>query len=137
VWEPQQYLKFADARLQLAMDLLARVELANPTRIYDLGCDTGNSMRLLQRRWPAAKVTGIDNAATMLEQARLYTLEMTWAEQELATWTPAEPASPIFSNAALHWLPHHEDLLPRLLSLRATLFPFKRLFLIAQRLGKR
>ena len=33
----------------------------------------------------------------------------------MATWTPDAPFDLLFSNAALHWLPDHASLLPRLL----------------------
>ena len=32
-WNPEQYLRFADARLRPALDLLARVDLAAPARV--------------------------------------------------------------------------------------------------------
>jgi trans-aconitate 2-methyltransferase len=114
-WEPHQYLQFADARLRPAVDLLLRVELTNPKRVCDLGCGTGNVTRLLQRRWPNAQLTGIDNSATMLAEAARTASEIEWVEHDLATWQPAVPTDLIFSNAALHWLPH-EALLPRLLT---------------------
>ncbi len=115
-WEPQQYQKFADARLRPAVDLLRQVELINPGRIFDLGCGTGNVTRLLQRQWPQAQITGIDNSAAMLAEAMHAAERIEWLEHDLAMWKPVAPADLIFSNAALHWLPHHADLLPRLLS---------------------
>jgi len=35
--------------------------LENPATILDLGCGPGNSTAALRRRWPDAKVTGLDN----------------------------------------------------------------------------
>ena len=118
-WEPGQYLKFADARMQPALDLLARISMDNPRRIYDLGCGTGNVTQLLRRRWPMAAISGIDNSASMLAQAARDAPDLGWIRQELATWQPDDAADLIFSNATLHWLPRHEDLLPRLVSFLA------------------
>ena len=113
-WSPQQYLKFEDARLRPALDLLARVDLDNPRRIYDLGCGTGNVTRLLAERWPHAHVVGVDNSAAMLAAAAAKLPQIEWRQQHLADWRAPEPADLIYSNAALHWLPDHDRLLPAL-----------------------
>jgi hypothetical protein len=44
-WQPERYLTFAEQRARPALDLLARVPLANPTRIADLGCRTQPAVR--------------------------------------------------------------------------------------------
>ena len=42
-WDPGQYLQFGEARLRPALDLLARIEPADPpTLVVDLGCGPGN-----------------------------------------------------------------------------------------------
>jgi len=66
VWNPAQYHRFADARLRPAIDLLARITLAEPATIYDLGCGSGRTTDLLARRWPKARVVGVDSSAKML-----------------------------------------------------------------------
>ena len=46
IWDANLYLKFADARLRPALDLMGRLDPANGARaghaIYDLGCGAGN-----------------------------------------------------------------------------------------------
>lgn len=114
-WNPDQYLKFSEPRLRPAVDLLARVDLVAPKIVYDLGCGAGNVTRLLAERWPAASITGVDDSAEMLAQAARAFREATWIRQSVADWVPAIAPDVIFSNAALHWLPQHEQLFPRLL----------------------
>jgi len=41
-----------------------------PTRVLDLGCGTGGSFAALGERYPRARLTGLDLARPMLEQAR-------------------------------------------------------------------
>lgn len=41
----------------------------SPTRILDAGCGTGHGARLLRARWPAAHITGVDFAPSMLRFA--------------------------------------------------------------------
>lgn len=113
-WNPDQYLKFAQPRLRPALDLLGHIGLEQPQRIFDLGCGAGNVTRLLLDRWPTADVTGVDDSAEMLAKAAEAASRIRWVQQSLADWKPDAPADLIFSNAALHWLPNHEQLLPAL-----------------------
>ena len=117
-WSPEQYLKFADERSRPALDLAARVALASPKTIVDLGCGAGNVTRLLARRWPDAAITGLDLSAPMLAQARESTdpaLRIEWREADTERWSPAGDAPELlFSNAALHWQDDHAALFPRL-----------------------
>jgi len=113
-WNPDQYLKFEQPRLRPALDLLERIAIPNPRRIYDLGCGTGNITRLIARRWPNAAIAGVDDSAEMLAQAAKEPSAISWVRQSLATWTAAQPADLIYSNAAFHWLPKHEALFPAL-----------------------
>ena len=91
-WQPERYLAFADQRTRPALDLLARVPLANPARVADLGCGPGNSTALLAQRWPEAAVIGVDSSPEMLAQARASGVRATWIEADIGAWTP-DPAA--------------------------------------------
>ncbi len=114
-WDPRQYLKFADHRLRPALDLLSQIQLDDPRLVFDLGCGPGNITRLLAERWPGARVVGIDSSADMLAKARREVPSVTFAEGDINSWTAPRPPQLLFSNAALHWLDGHAELLPRLL----------------------
>ncbi|EDP64402.1 trans-aconitate methyltransferase [alpha proteobacterium BAL199] len=113
-WDPAQYLKFADHRLRPALDLLARIDVAAPGRVIDLGCGTGNVTAILAQRWPAATVGGIDDSDTMLARAREEHPGLPFATANAATWTASPLVDVLYSNAALHWLGNHDQLLPHL-----------------------
>ncbi len=115
-WNPDQYLRFAAARLRPAVDLLAAVQLESPREIVDLGCGAGNVTRLLVQRWPAARITGVDDSAAMLAKAAQALPGARWIERSIAGWRADRSPDLIFSNAALHWLPDHARLLPSLLA---------------------
>ncbi len=115
-WDPTRYLAFAGPRLQPAIDLLARVALAAPAEVVDLGCGAGNVTRLLAQRWPAARVTGVDSSPEMLARAATEAPGIAWSQADVAAWSPAAPVDLVFSNAALHWLDGHAALFPRLLA---------------------
>ena len=114
-WDPEQYLKFVDARSRPALDLLARLAGESPRSIVDLGCGAGNITRLLAERWPAAQVVGIDGDPAMLAKAAATASGIVWQQAEIADWHAAGAPDLIFSNAALHWLGDHQQLLPSLI----------------------
>ncbi|MER7756843.1 methyltransferase domain-containing protein [Kitasatospora sp. NPDC097643] len=109
VWDPAQYLRYADERTRPLHDLLARVPaLPHPEEpvILDIGCGPGNSTAVLRRRWPRARITGIDNSAPMLATARTDgepTADYLLADARTFDPGPARPDL-IVSNAALQWM---------------------------------
>lgn len=115
-WNPQQYLTFEGHRLRPALDLLAHIPSDTPTRVVDLGCGTGNVTRILEQRWPGATVVGVDSSDEMLKKAREVESHIEWRQADLNHWRPQQRFDVIYSNAALHWLPDHPTLFPRLLS---------------------
>lgn len=116
MWDAAQYLKFADERSRPFADLLAQVRAEEVKAIADLGCGTGRLTRTLAERWPAARVVGVDNSPEMLEQAESLAIpgRLDFVHADLAAWRPEGPLDLIVSNAALHWVPDHERLIPRL-----------------------
>jgi trans-aconitate 2-methyltransferase len=113
-WSPSQYLKFSQPRLRPAMDLLARIPSSEPHWIYDLGCGAGNVTAALLDRWPRACIVGVDSSPAMLALAARALPQLQWQQRTLADWRPDTPADLIYSNAALHWLPNHQQLFPAL-----------------------
>ena len=116
-WDPALYLSFADQRTRPAAELLARVPVAEPGRVADLGCGPGNSTALLAGRWPEARLEGIDNSPAMLAEAKASGVKAEWTLADIASWSPPEAFDVIFSNATLHWLDRQAELLPRLMGL--------------------
>lgn len=114
-WDTNLYLRFTDQRLRPALDLLARVPLTEARDIYDLGCGTGNVTRLLHERWPQARVTGVDASPEMLQKAKAIP-DIQWQQADLAIWRAHSLADLVHSNAAFHWLDHHDVLFPYLFS---------------------
>ncbi|MEP9368533.1 trans-aconitate 2-methyltransferase [Xanthobacter sp. VNH20] len=118
-WNARQYLKFEDERTRPARDLLAHVPLAEAKFAVDLGCGPGNSTELVAQRFPGADVLGIDTSPAMLEAARERLPQARFEAGDASTFTLDRPADLIFANAVLQWVPQHETLFPRLVSLLA------------------
>jgi trans-aconitate 2-methyltransferase len=113
-WDASQYLRFASERTLPAVDLAARICLESPRTVIDLGCGPGNSTVVLARRWPVARVTGLDVSAPMLAAAGAAHPDITWQIGDISQWSPAQPFDLVFSNAAFQWIPDHGGTLPRL-----------------------
>lgn len=112
-WNPVQYLAFGNERLRPALELLARVALASPATIVDLGCGAGNVTRFLRERWPDAVILGVDNSREMLAKAA-EAPGIAWECADLNDWSPPASVDLVYSNAVLHWLDNHAALFPRL-----------------------
>jgi trans-aconitate 2-methyltransferase len=116
-WNPALYRRYEDERTRPAQELLARVPLAEATRVVDLGCGPGNSTELLVQRFPTAQVTGTDNSEAMLVSARERLPQASFELSDIATWAPRsteEAPDLIYANASLQWVPDHAKLIPRL-----------------------
>src|SRR5256885_11771930 len=81
--------------------------------VADLGCGTGELTAELHRKLQARETLGIDSSQAMLAKAPQGP-GLRFEQQDIATFQPAEKLDLIFSNAALHWVPDHPDLLRRL-----------------------
>ncbi|MEW6757374.1 MAG: methyltransferase domain-containing protein [Acidobacteriota bacterium] len=115
-WDPDLYLRFRAERAAPFEDLLGFVRAAPGLSVLDLGCGTGELTARLKGALPDSDVLGLDSSPAMLERARalarpglrfeLGSVEAAGGEYDL-----------VFSNAALHWVAGHRDLLPRLLGM--------------------
>ena len=112
-WDPQQYLRFGDERSRPFADLLARVPHREPRLVLDLGCGTGSLTATLARRWPAARILGVDSSAEMLARAAEHAEpgRVEFVRGDVRSWQPSAPADVLVSNAVLHWVPGHDRLL--------------------------
>lgn len=114
VWDPSAYLAFDDHRARPFHDLLARVAARSPRRVVDLGCGPGNLTVTLTARWPGAVLEAVDSSAEMVEAARARGIDAHRAD--VADWVPAPDTDVVVTNAVLHWVPDHRELLPRWLA---------------------
>lgn len=66
MWDAAQYLRFGGERARPFFDLLAQVGAESPRYVADLGCGPGNLTAILARRWPRARVVGVDSSPEMV-----------------------------------------------------------------------
>jgi trans-aconitate 2-methyltransferase len=115
-WSPTQYTKFEDERNRPIRDLLANIPNKVVATAADIGCGPGNSTELLRERFPQAVITAIDSSAAMIEAARKRLPTVQFEVDDIAGWKNPGPFDVILANAALHWVPNHEAVLPTLIS---------------------
>ena len=114
-WDPALYQRYKTYRDRPALDLMVRLPRdLRPREIWDLGCGVGEHAAVLAKRHPDAQVHGLDSSTEMLAEARRRDGELDWVQADIADFQPAAPPDLIFTNAALHWLPDLERLVPRL-----------------------
>jgi trans-aconitate 2-methyltransferase len=114
MWDPIQYLRFADERARPFVELVARVGADAPRLVVDVGCGPGNLTALLAQRWPDAEVVGIDSSPEMIERARADAPSVRFEVASATEWEPDGPVDVVVSNATLHWVPDHETLVERM-----------------------
>ena len=122
MWNRDQYLKYMSERSKPFFDLLAKIPAGNYRHIVDLGCGPGNLTKALAENWPDALVTGVDNSAAMLADVQTLAVpgRLEFAQGDITSWKPAQPADLVFSNAALQWVSDHERLLYHLAGMLKT-----------------
>lgn len=122
VWNPEQYEKFKDERQRPFFDLMALVQSQPDMRVADLGCGTGELTKTLHRFLQARETVGFDNSDAMLAKAGLLAGDgLRFEKSDVETFATESESflaygqfDLIFSNAALHWLENHQELLRRL-----------------------
>jgi trans-aconitate 2-methyltransferase len=114
-WDPVRYLRFAGERARPFADLVSRIDAESPRAVVDLGCGEGALTASLAQRWPDARVTGVDSSATMLAAAAAHAVpgRVEFAPGDVRDWAPDGPVDVVVSNAVLHWVPGHEEILAR------------------------
>lgn len=119
MWDPAQYLNFADERSRPFYDLTSRIAATAPGYVADLGCGPGQLTASLAVRWPQAEVLGIDSSAEMISAAQsadygdaMCSGRLSFVARDVNDWQPARPVDVIVSNAVLQWVPNHRELLP-------------------------
>jgi len=116
-WNPQQYEKFSNHRRRPFADLTSRVGGSTPQVVVDLGCGSGALTLELTKRWPHARIIGLDSSAPMLDEARRHDAlgRVEWVRSDVESWDPAQVGAPIdviITNSLLQWVPWHMRLIP-------------------------
>jgi trans-aconitate 2-methyltransferase len=117
-WDPTCYTKFKAERFAPFADLTALVSIKPSLRVLDLGCGTGELTRRLADMLPDSDVLGIDSSREMLDKSAAFARDGVRFEHRLIEDVAGE-WDVVVSNAALHWVENHAELIPKLVGLLA------------------
>jgi trans-aconitate 2-methyltransferase len=112
-WDPAQYVRFSAERGRAFEDLVARIGIASPRRVVDIGCGPGSMTWSFADRWPLADVTGVDSSPEMIAAAADIAVSerVRFVCADLRDWQPDPVVDLVVGNAVLQWVPGHVDLL--------------------------
>jgi trans-aconitate 2-methyltransferase len=113
-WDAAAYLRRTDERQRPFWELLDRVGADQPSLVVDLGCGPGPLTAGLARRWPSARVIGVDSSPEMVQAASAYAgASLSFEVGDVESWTPPGEVDVLVANAVLHWVPGHLALFDR------------------------
>lgn len=118
-WNPDVDLQFKNIRFQPFFDLAEFISGENLKTAVDLGCGTGEQTLILAQKFPQTQFLGTDESAEMLEKSKAFVSQnLNFENRSFQEFVKAgKKYDLIFSNAALQWENHHEELFPNLISL--------------------
>jgi len=116
-WDPELYDRFRAERRRPLNDLLSLLPPGLRGRWVDLGCGDGAPTALAASLGNPDTVLGIDSSASMLSRAPTRPL-FRWLQADVDAWlrTAEDQYELVLSNAFLHWLPDHHEVVPRILA---------------------
>jgi trans-aconitate 2-methyltransferase len=116
-WDAATYHLVSEPMVELAREVVARLDLRGNETVLDAGCGSGRVTRLLLDLVPAGRVIAVDAAPSMVEQARaglpagrVAVLPPT----DLVDLRLDEPVDLVFSTAVFHHITDHDSLFERL-----------------------
>jgi trans-aconitate methyltransferase len=101
-WDAARYQDKHSFVWRYGADLVELLAAQPGERILDLGCGTGQLTAEIARS--GARVTGLDNSADMLAEARQNFPGLTFVSGEASAFDFSEQFDAVFSNAVLHWV---------------------------------
>jgi trans-aconitate methyltransferase len=115
-WDAEQYARNSAVQLHWARELIGKLGLTGDERVLDIGCGDGKVTAELARRVPRGEVVGVDSSPAMIEKARSTfpassVPGLSFAVMDARTLSFENTFDVAFSNAALHWIKGHDDLL--------------------------
>jgi trans-aconitate 2-methyltransferase len=112
-WDPQQYVRYREERGRPFHELVARIPVAAPELVVDLGCGPGTLTQVLAERWPSARVLGVDSSPEMVAAAEPLAQppRLDFVLGDVESWQPADKVDVVVANALLQWVPGHVELI--------------------------
>jgi trans-aconitate 2-methyltransferase len=114
-WNSRTYHRVSGPQLEWGKRVVARMALNGGETLLDAGCGTGRITRELLQRLPHGRVVAVDLSHNMLHTAQFdlhseFADRISFVAADLES-LPFEAAfDVVFSTAAFHWIPDHNQL---------------------------
>ncbi|MDR3590187.1 MAG: methyltransferase domain-containing protein [Negativicutes bacterium] len=113
-FDGEKYKRSSRHQQEWGNSIISSMPLKAADHILDLGCGDGRLTKRLAEQLPGGKVLGIDASQGMIDSAKANEMgNLTFELKDINTINYTEEFDVIFSNAALHWVKDHENLLKR------------------------
>jgi trans-aconitate 2-methyltransferase len=111
-FDGEKYESSSAPQREWGTKLISKLKLRGNEIILDLGCGNGLTTYELANKVPNGKVIGIDSSNSMIEIAKSHkTDNMEFILMDMEFMDFENDFDVVFSNAALHWILNHENLL--------------------------
>jgi len=101
-WDAGLYTAKHSFVYEYGRELVALLAPQEGEHILDLGCGSGQLTRAIAES--GARVTGLDNSASMIDTARREYPDLSFVLADAKEFFFDEPFNAVFSNAVLHWV---------------------------------
>ena len=118
-WDANEYQKSSSAKQKWAMELINKLKLKGSETVLDIGCGDGKITAEIATYLERGCILGIDSSVDMIELAgKTFTKEdhpnLNFKVKDFQDIDYKSEFELIFSNAALHWIKGHADILKRI-----------------------
>jgi trans-aconitate 2-methyltransferase len=115
-WDAGDYRESSSAQLQWARELLGKLQLSGNERILDIGCGDGKITAEIAKRLSSGSVVGIDNSEEMIKFSQANFPHAQYPDLDFQLIDVRDlpfdrEFDVIFSNATLHWVIDHGEVL--------------------------
>ncbi len=113
-FDGNKYREASSHQKEWGKNLIEELDLSGTERILDLGCGDGALTARLAELVPRGHVTGIDASSGMIDAAAKHRADnLSFVLKDINDLDYADEFEVVFSNAALHWVLDHDDLLAK------------------------
>jgi len=117
-WDAADYAQHSSEQFKWACELTEKLHLRGHETVLDIGCGDGKVTAAIAAQLPNGRVVGIDSSPQMIElavqrQAKTGRPQLMFELLDVGDMEYAEWFDVAFSNAVLHWIKEHLQMLHR------------------------
>jgi trans-aconitate 2-methyltransferase len=117
-WDAADYAQHSSEQFKWACELTEKLHLRGHETVLDIGCGDGKVTAAIAAQLPNGRVVGIDSSSQMIElavqrQAKTGRPQLMFELLDVRDMEYAEWFDVAFSNAVLHWIKEHLQMLHR------------------------